>query len=93
MPVMPVMPVMTAVVPDNTTKSDTFLAMPVMTAVMTAVVPDNTTKSDTFLAMAMTAVMTAAAMKGRLSVYAFPEPFLPSAENKPSALFSEHSES
>jgi hypothetical protein len=87
---MPVMPVMTAVVPDNTTKSDTFLAMPVI-PVMTAVVPDNTTKSATFLAMAMTAVMTAAAMKGRLSVYAFPEPFLPSAENKPSALFSEHS--
>jgi hypothetical protein len=89
------MPVMTAVVPDNTTKSDTFLVMPVMPVmtVMTAVVPDNTTKSDTFLAMAMTAVMTAAAMKGRLSVYAFPEPFLPSAENKPSALFSEHSES
>jgi hypothetical protein len=89
---MPVMPVMTAVVPDNTTKSAIFLVMSVM-PVMTAVVPDNTTKSDTFLAMPVMTVMTAVAMKGRLSVYAFPEPFLPSAENKPSAPFSEHSES
>jgi hypothetical protein len=57
------MPVMTAVVPDNTTKSVIFLAMvmtdvmTVMTAVMTAVLPDNTTKSVIFLAMvAMTVV-------------------------------------
>ena len=80
------LPLTEAVVPD-TMESVTFLAM-VTTVVknpvaMTAVVKNPVVKNP----VAMTAVVKTS----RLRVSASPEPFLPSAENKPSAPFSEHS--
>ena len=77
------LPLTEAVVPD-TMESVTFLVM-VTTVAMTAVVKNPVVKNP----VAMTAVVKTS----RLRVSASPEPFLPSAENKPSAPFSEHSRS
>ena len=81
------LPLTEAVVPD-TMESVTFLVM-----VMTVVKNPAVITAVKNLAVKNLVVKNLAVKTSRIRVSASPEPFLPSAENKPSAPFSEHSRS